>query len=154
MKFVNREMKIDQIIGYFNTRKINLLPPFQRGTVWKLPMRQRLIQNMVSGRPIPAIFLYKNASGSQTNYNILDGKQRLESLILFVGNRRTDMQVDNVQHYFYGKPASSDANFPIYMDDEEQTFKDLDDSLVRGVIGTRCWLLCPGNQRLSMHPMC
>jgi hypothetical protein len=133
MKFVNREMKIDQIIGYFNNKKINLIPPFQRGTVWKLPMRQRLVQNMVNGRPIPAVFLYKNASGSQTNYNILDGKQRLESLILFVGNLRPDdMQVANVEHYFYGNHAKSDVNFSIQIDGQGKTFKDLDDSFVRG----------------------
>ncbi len=89
MKFANSHMKIDQIIGYFNSKKMNLIPPFQRGTVWKLPMRQRLVQNMVNGRPIPAIFLYKDADGPQTNLNILDGKQRLESLILFVGLRHS-----------------------------------------------------------------
>jgi hypothetical protein len=56
MKYVNREMKIDQIIGYFNDKKINLLPPFQRGSVWKINHRLKLIENMVKERPIPAIF--------------------------------------------------------------------------------------------------
>ena len=83
MKYVNREMKIDQIVAYFNDKKFSLIPPFQRGTVWKLPMRRKLIQNMVRACPIPAIFLYKESAGTQFNYNILDGKQRLESLILF-----------------------------------------------------------------------
>jgi hypothetical protein len=131
MKFVNREMKIDQIIGYFNSRKIDLIPPFQRGSVWKLRDRQKLVQNMVNVRPIPAIFLYTNADGPQTNYSILDGKQRLESLILFVGNRRTDLAVDNIEHYFYGKPARHEVNFSVYLDDEEKTFFQLDDGLVR-----------------------
>ena len=93
MKYANREMKVDQIISYFNEEKINLIPPFQRGSLWKLKMRQRLIENMVRLRPIPAIFLYKEAAGSKFSYNILDGKQRLESLILFVGNKRPDMAV-------------------------------------------------------------
>src|ERR1700722_18558747 len=113
MKFTNREMKIDQIIGYFNEKKINLIPPFQRGTVWKLPMRQKLVQNMVGGRPIPAIFLYTDANGPQTNLNILDGKQRLESLLLFVGDRRSDMRVRNLEHYFFGHNAQHDRNFEI-----------------------------------------
>ena len=34
MKYQNREMKVDQIIDYFNAGKISLIPPFQRGTVW------------------------------------------------------------------------------------------------------------------------
>jgi uncharacterized protein with ParB-like and HNH nuclease domain len=83
MKYVNREMKIDQIVGYFNEKKINLIPPFQRGTVWPITFRRKLIQNMVQARPIPAIFLYKQEAGDKLSYNILDGKQRLESLILF-----------------------------------------------------------------------
>ena len=72
MKYVNREMKIDQIISYFNQHKINLIPPFQRGTVWTLPTRQKLMENMIQIRPIPAVFLYKQAEGSQFAYNILD----------------------------------------------------------------------------------
>jgi Protein of unknown function DUF262 len=131
MKYVNREMKIDQIIAYFNDKKFSLIPPFQRGTVWKLPMRKRLIQNMVQARPIPAIFLYKSSAGEQFNYNILDGKQRLESLILFVGNRRDAMKVNHIEHFFYGKPARENVNFAIEIDGEEMTFENLDDSLVR-----------------------
>ena len=96
MHYSNSQMKLDQLIGYFNSRKINLIPPFQRGHVWELPARQRLLENMVRGRPIPAIFLYKEAAGSQYEYNILDGKQRLESLILFIGGSRDDLSVNNV----------------------------------------------------------
>ena len=45
-------------------------------------------------KPIPAIFLYKDAdAGSRYSYNILDGKQRLESILLFVGNERPDLRV-------------------------------------------------------------
>ena len=132
MKYANTEMKIDQIIGYFRDKKINLIPPFQRGSVWKLPLRRKLIENMVKERPIPAVFLYKKASGSQFSYNILDGKQRLESLILFVGNKRPDMSVPDVQHYFVGNPdVYGDVNFPIDLGDERVSFRELEDSIVR-----------------------
>ncbi|HEX9119977.1 MAG TPA: DUF262 domain-containing protein, partial [Terriglobales bacterium] len=131
MKYVNREMKVDQIIGYFNLHKINLIPPFQRGTVWQLPLRQKLMVNMIQARPIPAIFLYKQADGSQFAYNILDGKQRLESLILFVGDKRADMKIEHVKSYFFGKPAAQDANYRIPLNGKMHRFKDLDDELVR-----------------------
>ncbi len=84
MKYQNLDMKIDQFVAYVNSDKINLIPSFQRGHVWNLPTRRKLIANVVKGRPIPAIFLYKEASGGSYDYNILDGKQRLESLILFI----------------------------------------------------------------------
>ena len=125
-------MKVDQIISYFNEEKINLIPPFQRGSLWKLKMRQRLIENMVRLRPIPAIFLYKEAAGSKFSYNILDGKQRLESLILFVGNKRPDMAVQNIRDYFFNRPAVQPFNFSITLDGKTKTFKQLDEDLVRG----------------------
>ena len=85
-----------QLSGYFNDAKINLIPPFQRGHVWTLPTRQKLVQNIVNNRPIPAIFLYKEAVGSKYTYNILDGKQRLESLLLFIGSKRPGLGITGV----------------------------------------------------------
>ncbi|HYT08778.1 MAG TPA: DUF262 domain-containing protein, partial [Rugosimonospora sp.] len=67
--------------------------------------RKKLIVNMVQARPIPAIFLYKEVQGSQFVYNILDGKQRLESLLLFIGDERSDLRIDGVDRYFFRNPA-------------------------------------------------
>jgi hypothetical protein len=124
-------MKLDQLIGYFNTKKINLIPPFQRGHVWTLPDRRRLLENMVRGRPIPAIFLYKEAAGSQFEYNILDGKQRLESLILFIGSAKADLNVVGVRDYFFEQKEKNQVNFAIELDGKKITFKGLSDDIVR-----------------------
>ena len=71
MLYENTQIKLDALIGYFNERKINLSPVFQRGRAWKLPMRQELIKNIVRHRPIPAIFLYKEeADGAKYSYNM------------------------------------------------------------------------------------
>jgi hypothetical protein len=131
VKYFNREMKVDQIIAYFNQKKINLIPPFQRGTVWTLALRQRLMLNMIQARPIPAVFLYKEAAGAQFAYNILDGKQRLESLILFVGDKRPDLHVENVRDYFYGSPSQKHVNFEIELDGKALHFEKVDDEIVR-----------------------
>lgn len=103
-------MKVDQLIGYFNANKVSLIPPFQRGTVWTLKMRQRLIENMLNRLPIPAIFLYKDpegpdgGGGSTFTYNILDGKQRLETLLLFIGDKSQALTVSNLKDYFFHRP--------------------------------------------------
>ena len=86
---------------------------------------------MIQERPIPAIFFYKQADGAQFTYNILDGKQRLESLILFIGNERNGLKLRNVENYFYGKPAVKEINFTIELDGEDKSFADLDDQIVR-----------------------
>src|SRR5437868_13969358 len=113
MRYKNSEMKLDEIIGYFRDGKISLIPPFQRGRVWSMSLRRKLMENIVRGKPIPAIFLYKEPAGSRFSYNILDGKQRLESLLLYIGDNRDDMNIRNWRTYFFQKQA--DAHFAIYV---------------------------------------
>ena len=86
---------------------------------------------MVQGRPIPAIFLYKEAIGSRYSYNILDGKQRLESLILFIGNQRQDLAINQWQKYFFRKKQRTSADFPIELSDGKKTFAQLEEAIVR-----------------------
>ena len=71
------------------------------------------------------------AAGPQFIYNILDGKQRLESLILFIGDKREGLKIKNVEDYFYGKPAKDDVNFKVEFNGKTQSFSDLDDEFVR-----------------------
>lgn len=131
MKYENKEMTINELISSFNQHRINLIPPFQRGTVWNLKKRQKLIRNMLSQRPIPAIFFYMEAEGPQFVYNILDGKQRLETLILFIGDKREGIRINKVSDYFYGKPAVQNMNFELEFNGKTYAFKDLDDEFVR-----------------------
>ena len=111
MNYEIGKMKLDELVGYFRDGKMNLIPPFQRGRVWTSRLRQKLLENMVRGKPIPAIFLYLEASGSRFSYNILDGKQRLESILLFIADGRTDLLVPNWRDYFF--KAHSGAHFKI-----------------------------------------
>ena len=134
MNYRNTQIKLDELMGYFRNEKINLIPPFQRGRVWSTSLRKKLLENMVRGKPIPAIFLYKEEAGSMYSYNILDGKQRLESILLFVADARPDFSVSNWRHYFFR--ADPAANFAINVSEagertKNRTFAELDDALVR-----------------------
>lgn len=131
MKYNNREMKVGTIISHVNDNTINLIPPFQRGTVWNLKTRQMLALNMVRQRPIPAIFLYKEAAGSRFSYNILDGKQRIETLMLFVGDQHPELKIEHIRDHFFKKPADNDRNFKIKLDGKMRGFGELDEATVR-----------------------
>lgn len=131
MEYKNSEIKIEQLVTYLSNKKINLTPAFQRGHVWNIGMRKKLIQNMLAKKPIPAIFLYKEAAGTTYYYNILDGKQRVESIILFIGNERMDLKIDNWRNYFFRTVDSASAHFQVNMNNQKKTFRELDESSVR-----------------------
>ena len=131
MDYRNSEMKIDQFVSYLNEEKINLSPAFQRGHVWTQADRKKLLKNVIQGKPIPSVFLYKEASGSKYSYNILDGKQRLESIILFIGNGRPDLAVKNWHKYLFGEIYKRQIHYKLDFPDGKKAFADLDESTVR-----------------------
>ncbi len=78
------EHSIDQFVLMFKGRQINLEPGFQRRSVWTWNDRRRLIQSIVDGYPVPSVFLYKRNIGGRLMYDVIDGKQRLESILMFL----------------------------------------------------------------------
>lgn len=135
MDYKNTEIKLETLVTYFNEERINLNPVFQRGSVWTLPGRQKLIKNVVMGRPIPAIFVYKDEDGSKYTFNILDGKQRLESILLFVGHARADFRINTWAKYIHTPEVRKEVNFaaPVGEDAKSQTLAQLSPEVVRNL---------------------
>ncbi|HXD34639.1 MAG TPA: DUF262 domain-containing protein [Pyrinomonadaceae bacterium] len=131
MNYRNRELKLDQLINYLNEGKINLSPAFQRGQVWPIGIRRKLMANIVEGRPIPAIFLYKEPDEERYSYNILDGKQRIESLILFVGPGIKNLGIANWADYFFAPHLRRNVSFSVPLPSGKHTFKQLDPTTIR-----------------------
>jgi len=77
------EHTINELTLMFKSRQINLDPGFQRRSVWTVNDRRRLIQSIVSGYPLPSIFLYRRNHNGRLVYDVIDGKQRLESIFMF-----------------------------------------------------------------------
>jgi hypothetical protein len=68
--------------------QLNLEPGFQRRSVWTTSDRRRLVQSILSRYPVPSIFLYQRNSRGKTVYDVLDGKQRLETILMFTRHGR------------------------------------------------------------------
>src|SRR4051794_14499676 len=67
-------------------RRLNLSPAFQRQSVWSGTDRQLLVQSLLDGIPLPSIYLYRQVGkGGVPMYDVIDGKQRLETILLFLG---------------------------------------------------------------------
>src|SRR5665213_1216313 len=74
---------ISDLINLQEKGQLNLEPAFQRDSVWNKGDRRKLIQSLLDGYPIPSIFLYRRSENGWPVYDVLDGKQRLETIFMF-----------------------------------------------------------------------
>lgn len=76
------------LIHLYEGKHLNLEPGFQRQSVWTERDRAKLIDSILRNYPLPAIFLYQREENSRVVYDVIDGKQRLESILMFTGHMR------------------------------------------------------------------
>ena len=69
-------------------KQLDLEPPYQRRSVWSLRDRRYFLDTIFRGYPSPAVFLHKRfIEGDKSVYEVVDGKQRLETILMFVSNK-------------------------------------------------------------------
>lgn len=75
---------VSWFLDYRRNGQLNLDPPYQRGSVWNLKDRRFFLDTVFRGYPCPPIFLHKTLDAEQkTVYAVVDGKQRLQTLLMF-----------------------------------------------------------------------
>jgi uncharacterized protein with ParB-like and HNH nuclease domain len=88
VKFESDKKTIQELVDHYQNGRLNLAPAFQRESVWHESQRRNLIKSMYENMPIPSIFLYEREDGSSCVYDVIDGKQRLESIFMFLGLKK------------------------------------------------------------------
>jgi hypothetical protein len=76
---------IQELHALLAQKKLNLSPGFQRESVWTERDRAKLIDSIIRNYPLPNIFLYRREVDGKIIYDVIDGKQRLESVFMFMG---------------------------------------------------------------------
>jgi hypothetical protein len=68
--------------------KYNMEPAYQRRSVWSTEKKSFFIDSVLKNLPIPPIFLRVklNEDTGRTTYEVVDGKQRLTSILDFIAN--------------------------------------------------------------------
>jgi len=84
----HEQLTIADLLNRYEKGVLNLSPTFQRKSVWRDRDRHLLIESLLRGFPIPAIFLYQRNEAGQLCYDVIDGKQRLETILRFMGAMR------------------------------------------------------------------
>jgi 5-methylcytosine-specific restriction endonuclease McrA len=85
LKFSFYPKTVQDLINLYNNGQLNLNPSFQRDSVWRERDRSKLIESILIGYPLPSIFLYKKNEQGNITYEVIDGKQRIESIFMFTG---------------------------------------------------------------------
>jgi hypothetical protein len=75
--------------------RVVLAPDFQRKDVWKTKNRSELIESILMGIPVPLVYLFEDENGIR---QIIDGKQRITALKLFVENKFSLSDLDMLPH--------------------------------------------------------
>jgi uncharacterized protein with ParB-like and HNH nuclease domain len=88
LEFLNETKTIADLVNRYEKDTLNLSPTFQRRSVWKDKDRSLLIDSLVRRFPLPAIFLYRRDEHGDAHYDVIDGKQRLETILRFMGAMR------------------------------------------------------------------
>ena len=73
-------------MGWREAGALALTPRFQRRSVWKLPARSFLMDTLLRGLPVPAIYLRVTQNDERTKVvrEVVDGQQRLTALLSYV----------------------------------------------------------------------
>ncbi len=74
----------ETVLNQMERGNIQLSPQFQRRDAWDLKRKSRFIESLLLGLPIPQIVLAEQ-HGQRGRFVVLDGKQRLLSLLQFSG---------------------------------------------------------------------
>lgn len=89
--FDSQKKSVQDIINYFEKNRLKLNPGFQRRSVWNTRDRAKLIDSILRNYPLPSIFLYQRQNNyGEIEYDVIDGKQRIESILMFTGVMRAN----------------------------------------------------------------
>src|SRR5688572_10787661 len=79
-------MSIGELISLFENGELVINPDFQRFFRWTDLQKSKLIESLLLGIPIPSIFVFQREDGI---WELVDGLQRVSSLIQFMGKHPT-----------------------------------------------------------------
>lgn len=85
---------LPQVLDFVSHKQwMNLQPEYQRRQVWEKPKQSRFIESLLMNLPIPPIFLFEP---EYNRYEVMDGQQRLSSIVAFYENR---LKLSGLEHW-------------------------------------------------------
>jgi len=86
------DMSFGELINMYSNDELIIDPEFQRLFRWDIDKRTVFIESLLLGIPIPSIFVAEDSEGK---WEIVDGLQRLSTVLSFFGLLKNDIQNAN-----------------------------------------------------------
>lgn len=84
--FDSYDVTVDELVRRVGAGRIEIAPAYQRQFRWDEERQSRLIESLLLGIPVPSLFMATNVGPETgTTWEVVDGLQRLLSLVNFVG---------------------------------------------------------------------
>lgn len=114
--FDSRTYSINDFLEWDNNKQLELAPKFQRRSVWTDTARSYLMDTIISGKPIPKVFIRQklNPQTKKSIREVVDGQQRLRTILAFMKDGFT---INKRHNNLYGGLYFSQLN---EIDDEIQ----------------------------------
>lgn len=90
-----RDESIQRIFNFYKNNLFFVNRRYQRKLIWTIEEKQRFVDSIVKGLPVPLILLAKTENQGTTSFEIIDGMQRLSTINAFIEGEFT---YEN--HYF------------------------------------------------------
>jgi uncharacterized protein with ParB-like and HNH nuclease domain len=104
---------IQTVYNWYRNGLLFVNRKYQRKLVWTLPEKQKLIDSILNEYPIPLVLLAERRHYSPSTFEILDGLQRLHTIVSFVENsfETIDGRVFNVDEFTRAKEEREAGKF-------------------------------------------
>lgn len=81
-------MSIGELAALYKDGDLDISPVYQRMFRWDMEQQSALIESILLQIPIPPIYVYQSEDGK---WNLIDGQQRLSTILKFMGILKKDM---------------------------------------------------------------
>lgn len=86
------DMSFGELMNMFANKELIIDPEFQRYFRWDTYQRTRFIESILLGIPVPSVFMAEDDEGK---WEIVDGLQRISTVLSFFGQLTGDMAKEN-----------------------------------------------------------
>lgn len=97
-QFDARSYSIADFLEWDGNQLLDLSPKFQRRSVWTRAAKSFLIDTVLRGKPMPKVLLTQDLVGKKNVRTVVDGQQRIRTILEFVAGGFTVLAAHNAEH--------------------------------------------------------